>query len=304
MTVPDLSICIVNHRTPTLLQQCLQSIVETALDVQTETWVVNNTLDGDGRIKRLIQRFPNVVWMQNETPLGFSANQNKMLQKAKGSYLMPLNADTVVKPGALRELVNFMDAHPRVGIAGPKLVHTDGLLQPSCRNFPTPVTHFMEASGLWQLFRNNRAIGRWYYLCSPHTQTCVVDWLTGACLIVRAEAARQIGYFNVELFPSLYGEDIDWCWRMRQAGWLVMFDPHAVIVHSENASPLDDRAAQMYRGLYTFCTHYYPPSRQRGIRAATLLALGPRWALARNAQARATYAALMALPMRPAESNL
>jgi GT2 family glycosyltransferase len=202
-----------------------------------------------------------------------------------------------MQPGALSNLIRFMDAHPRCGIAGPKLVHADGSLQPSCRNFPTPLTHFLEASGLWQLLRGNGWAGRRFYLCSPHDEVLAVDWLTGACLIVRAEAAQEAGYFDEALFPGLYGEDLEWCWRMKQHGWGVMFDPAATVTHLENQSPLSDRSVEMYSGFYRFCAHAYPRGKQQAIRLATTLALAPRRLLARNAASRDTYRRLMALPM-------
>ncbi len=291
---PDLSICIVNHRTPVLLRQCLQSIAETAEDLPIEISVLNNTSD-DGQQVRDIAR--GALFLQNNSPLGFAENQNRMLKRAQGRYLMPLNSDTIVRAGALRELVRFMDEHPNVGIAGPKLVRSDGRLHPSCRNFPNAVTHFLEASELWQLLRGNALIGKWYYLCGDHTQERQVDWLTGACLIVRSEAAQQVGYFDAEMFPTLYGEDIEWCWRMRASHWQVMFDPHATIVHFESASPVNNRAIEMYRGLYAFCKRYYAKPRQWSIRLATLLALLPRWLFAQEGNARKTYAALLHLPM-------
>jgi GT2 family glycosyltransferase len=290
----DLSICIVNHRTPDLLERCLQSIRETAQDLPIEILVVNNTTDDSARVRTMVG---DARFFQNENPLGFSANQNRMFQQAQGRYVMPLNSDTIVQPGALRELVRFMDEQSKVGIAGPKLVHADGRLQPSCRNFPNALTHFLEASGLWQFLRDNSIIGRWYYLCSPHTEKRQVDWLTAACLIVRTEAARQVGYFDSELFPTIYGEDIEWCWRMRQANWQVMFDPNATIIHLESSSPWDNRALEMYRGFYRFCARYYSAPRQWSIRLATILALFPRWVLAKNVNARTMFRKLMSLPM-------
>lgn len=295
--IPDLSITIINHETPELLKACLQSIYDTQDRLQLEIFVVNNTPDNDGRICTLLAEFSGVHFIQNRTPLGFAANQNQMLRRASGRYLMPLNSDTVIQPGALQELVAYMDAHPRVGIAGPKLIYAGGKLQPSGRNFPNMFIHFMEASGLWQLLKGNRIAGRWYYLCDPHNTVRQVDWLTGACLIVRAEAAREVGFYNEELFPGLYGEDLEWCWRMKRAGWQVVFDPHAVVVHLENQSPLNERAMQIYRGSYTFCAAYYSRTQQRSIRLATVLAMIPKWILARNAGSRRIYAKLMRLPM-------
>lgn len=295
--IPDLSITIINHETPELLKDCLQSIYNTQGRLRLEIFVVNNTPDKDDRICTQLARFPGVHLIQNPAPLGFAANQNQMLRQATGRYLMPLNSDTVIQPGALQELVACMERRPRVGIAGPKLVYAGGKLQPSGRNFPNMFTHFMEASGLWQLLKGNRIAGRWYYLCSPHDSVRQVDWLTGACLIVRAEAAREVGFYNEELFPGLYGEDLEWCWRMKRAGWQIMFDPNAVVVHLENQSPLNERVVQIYRGFYTFCAAYYSKTQQRSIRIATILALMPKWLLSRNARARKIYAKLMQLPM-------
>ncbi len=293
---PEVSVCIVNHLTPELTEACVASVVDSAVDIAIEVLVVNNTRDDTDRMAQLSERAPFVRVWQNEQPMGFAANQNRLMAHATGRYLMPLNSDTVVMPGALQELVRFMDAHPDVGIAGPRLVHPDGRLQPSCRNFPTPLSHFLEASGLWRLLRGNPWIGRIYPLCSPHTEVMEVDWLTGACLIVRASAAQQVGGYAEDLFP-FYAEDMEWCWRMRRAGWRVMFDPHATVIHLESQSPLAGRTRQMYYGLYQFCAIYYSPARRQAIRWATVLALMPRYLMTRSGEQRRVFMELMRLPM-------
>src|SRR5512143_2606159 len=108
-TLPELSICIVNHRTPELLRACLDSIWTTALDLPIEVLAVNNTLDDAVSLGPLQQQFPAVRWFQNDRPLGFAANQNQLMQRAGGRYLMPLNSDTTITPQALHKLVQFMD---------------------------------------------------------------------------------------------------------------------------------------------------------------------------------------------------
>lgn len=291
-----LSVCIANHQTPDLTEQCVESIAHTRGDLSVEVLVINNTEADAARLARLPTCYPFVQLWNNQKSLGFGANINRLFAQATGQYLMPLNSDTIVQPGALQELVRFMDAHPDVGIAGPRLVYPDSRLQPSCRNFPTPLSHFLEASGLWQLLRNSWWIGQVYPLCSPHTKVVEVDWLTGACLIVRAAAVRQVGAYAEDLFP-FYAEDLEWCWRMKKAGWRVMFDPHAVVVHLESQSPLPERTRQMYCGLYRFFALHYPAGRRRAIRWATVLALAPRWLLAHSAEQRRVYSELMRLPM-------
>ena len=219
------------------------------------------------------------------------------MRQASGRYLLALNSDTLVKPGALAELVRFADARAACGVVGPKLVHLDGSLQPSCRNFPAPWTHFLEASGLWQLLRNRRRVGRHYYLCSPHDEAMAVDRLTGVCLLVRAEVFVQTRGFDELRFGGMYGEDIDWCRRIRTAGWQIWFDPAAAIVHAESVSPLDGRTVQMYRGFYRYCGLHLSRRGQRAMRVATWLALAPRWLLARDRQRRAVYGQIMQLPV-------
>lgn len=296
MTV-HVSICIANHRTPDLTLACLRSLATHGDGLNVEVLLVNNTPDDQDRLAAAIAAMPQAQFVQNERPLPFAANQNLLMRRAGGRYLLALNSDTIATPGALAELVHFADAHPDCGMVGPKLVHPDGNLQPSCRNFPAPWTHFLEASGLWQLLRNRRALGRRYYLCSPHEEAMAVDWLTGACLLVRAQVFAETGGFDELRFGGMYGEDIDWCRRIRAAGWQIWFNPAAVIVHAESASPLDERTVQMYRGFYRYCALHLPRSNQHSMRMATWLALAPRWLLARDAQRRAVYGEILQLPV-------
>jgi N-acetylglucosaminyl-diphospho-decaprenol L-rhamnosyltransferase len=294
---PDLSICIANHRTPELTLACLRSIAQHSGGLHVEVLLVNNTPDDREQLAAATAAMPQGQFVQNERPLSFAANQNQLMRRAHGRYLLALNSDTLVTPGALAELVGFTEARPQCGVVGPRLVHTDGSLQPSCRNFPTPWTHFLEASGLWQLLRNRRAIGRHYYLCSPHDEATAVDWLTGACLLLRREVFEQTGGFDEVRFGGMYGEDIDWCQRIHAKGWQIWFDPAAVIVHAESATPLDDRTLRMYRGFYRYCAVHLSRGGQRGMRGATCLALAPRWLLARDARKRAVYRQIMRLPV-------
>ncbi len=294
---PDLSICIANHRTPALTLACLRSIAAHSDGLQVEVLLANNTPDDGERLAAAAAALACGHFVQNEQPLSFAANQNRLLQRATGRLRMALNSDTLVTPGALAALVHFLDTHPDCGMVGPKLLHPDGSLQPSARNFPAPLPHFLEASGLWQLLRNRRTIGRHYYLCSPHDQPMAVDWLTGAALLVRAEVVAQTGGFDDVRFAGMYGEDIDWCRRIHDAGWSIWFDPAAVVIHVESASPLDGRTLQMYRGSYRYCALHLSRPKQMAMRLATWLAVGPRLLLARGPQQRALYRQIMQLPV-------
>lgn len=296
MSTPELSICIINHRTPALTRQCLQSIADTAGELAIEVMVVNNTADACDvtNIRRPDGAPLEVAFLQNAAPLGFSANQNQMLRRANGRYLMPLNSDTIVNPGALRELIRFMDAHPKCGVAGPKLVRRDGALQPSGRNYPDAINGFLEASSLWQLFRASRLVGRWYYLCHPHDEMLSVDWLSGACLITRHEVIRGVGPYDEVRFSGMYGEDLEWCWRIKRAGWEVWCNPSAVVIHLENQSPMSDRVYALYRGLFRFVGANYSPLGRCTLKAGVLGGLALRWLFA-DRYNRERYRRLIAL---------
>lgn len=268
----DLSICIVNHRTPELTVACLESIECTRGSVQLEVFLLNNTADDEFCLRQTAEQYPYVTFLQNRQPRKFAANQNHMLTKANGFYLMPLNADTEMTPGALEELIRYMDAHPAVGIAAPKLIYGDGTLQRSCRNYPGPAVAFLEASGLWYPFRDNRHFGRIFYLCAPHDEPMEPDWISGACYIVRSKAAAQTGYFDAEHFTGLYLEDTDWCLRMQKQKWRVVFHPRAVVIHHESRSPMDSTSPEA-GGANFFVYHHLhsTPIRTRLTRAAIVL---------------------------------
>jgi len=293
----DLSICVINHRTPELLARCLQSIARSETECVVEVIIVNNTNDDTIAIEQLTRSFRRSRFIQNSYPLGFAANQNQMLRCAQGRYWMPLNSDTEVTPGALAELVRFMDNHPDCAIAGPRLIYPDERLQPSMRSFPSGYTHFLEASGLWRLAPRSTRIGRYYGLLSPHDCVQEADWLTGACLIVRRVAAEAVGLYDEVNFPGMYGEDLDWCWRIRQAGWKVYFDPAATVSHCESASPLGERTLKMFEGFYTFCWLHYSQGQRCAIRTATIAALLPRFLLTNGHERRRLYLRLMQLPI-------
>lgn len=292
---PDLSICIVNHRTPELLRACLRAIFATAGDLPIEVLALNNTPDDDGAFAAAMADFPAAQRFQNDAPRGFAPNQNTLLRRAGGRYLMPLNSDTEVHTGALRELVHFMDANPGVGLAGPKLVYADGRLQPSCRSFPGLAPTVLEVTGLWRLFRGNAWVGRRVLLCNPHTRVVDADWLTGACYIVRRAAAEQVGLYDDALFTTMYGEDVEWCWRMRQAGWRVTFVPAAVVTHLESRSESPDRLFAMYEGSVKFMNKSLPPARgalYRWIAAAGVIA---RWLSSPDSATRSSYRRVLRL---------
>jgi GT2 family glycosyltransferase len=179
----------------------------------------------------------------------------------------------------------------RAGQADPRMrIHEcDERLQPSCRNFPALLPAFMEVTGLWRRFRGNRWMARYVALCDPHTDTTEPDWLSGACYIVRREVYERVGGYDADLFPGMYGEDVEWCWRIRRAGWRIAFVPEATVTHLESQSIAPDRLYMMYEGSVKFMDKCCSPAQSFGVRMVASVGVLLRWLRARDRCERATY---------------
>ena len=225
----DLSIIILNYRTPDLLLECLTALKRNPLAAGTsETWVVDNA-SGDGSVELVHTAHSDVQVLENEGNLGFAAGNNRGIERCRGRYLLILNPDTQVHPGALDELVDFMDSTPGAGAAGGQLIGLDGEVQTSCREFPNLLAVILRGTPLHRFFPDHPSLHR--YLMSDWDRQTVraVDWVLGACLIIRREAWDAVGPLDEGFF--MYYEDIDWCYRARQAGWSVHYLPSAKITH-------------------------------------------------------------------------
>jgi N-acetylglucosaminyl-diphospho-decaprenol L-rhamnosyltransferase len=239
----DLVVSIVSYRTPDLLASCLRALDDQRDGLELQVSVVDNA-SGDGSAELVARRFPWVHLVRNTRNVGFGAAHNQTLRQAATSarYMLVLNADAAPCPGTLRTLVTFLDAHPEVAVVGPRLRYPDGRTQSSRRRFPSPLTLFLESTQAQRFWPDNDVLRRYYVSDRSDDQTQDVDWLVGACLCVRGEAARQVGLFDERFF--LYSEELDWCRRFRGAGWRVVYHPNAEVVHLEGASTRLDLAAR------------------------------------------------------------
>jgi GT2 family glycosyltransferase len=242
-----LSIIIVNWNTSELLAQCLHSIqttVATPLWDNLEVFVVDNG-STDGSIQMVRGRFPWVRVIVNKGNLGFVKANNQAIPLCKGEYVLLLNSDTVVWPHALQRLVTFLDVHPEVGVVGGELRNADDSLQPSWNQFPSLLS---ELSG--RNFRGRQPYGK--------SGAYLVDWIGGACMMVRATIIKDIGNLDENIF--MYSEETDWCYRIRKAGWSIAYLPGACITHLGGASSSTDSvrfAIELYKSkLYFFQKHY------------------------------------------------
>jgi GT2 family glycosyltransferase/lipopolysaccharide/colanic/teichoic acid biosynthesis glycosyltransferase len=230
----DFSIVVVNYNVREFLRQMLLSLRQALRQVRAEIFVVDNASD-DGSVEMAQSQFPECTVLANEENLGFAAANNLALKRTHGRYLVLLNPDTVVQEDTFTLLRDFMDRHPRTGMAGCKVLNPDGTLQLACRrSFPTPWVAFTKLSGLSLLFPRSRWFGRYNLTFLPEDETCEVEAISGSFMVVRREAVAQVGLLDEDFF--MYGEDLDWCYRIRSAGWQIHYFPGTQIVHFKGES--------------------------------------------------------------------
>jgi GT2 family glycosyltransferase len=179
------------------------------------------------------EAFPWVRVIACEENVGFPRGNNLGLAEARGRFLLLLNPDTEVVGRAVATMQRYLTSHGDIGVVGPQLLNPDGSVQPSRRRFPTVLTAVFESTWL-QPVAPRWVLERFYVGDIPETETAEVDWLTGACLMVRREVVEQVGGLDEGYF--MYSEELDWCRRMREAGWRVVYLPAAQVVHHEGKS--------------------------------------------------------------------
>lgn len=227
----DLTVVVVNWNVRDLLRCCLASIDNSHLSL--ETFVVDNG-SSDGSLQMVRDEFPKVRLIANQDNLGFTAANNQALAQSQGRYLVLLNPDAELVGDALGQMVAYLESHPDVGVLGPQLRYPDDTVQSSRRRFPTLATAFAESTIIQQWWPDNGILRRYYVSDNPENITQPVDWVMGACMMVRREAYEQVGGLDEGFF--MYSEELDWCRRIKDAGWGVFYLPAAVVIHHEGKS--------------------------------------------------------------------
>ncbi|MFO7537324.1 MAG: glycosyltransferase family 2 protein [Chloroflexota bacterium] len=226
-STPDLSIIIVNWNVRELLAACLRSLQSQRSELRLQVIVVDSH-SADDSVAMVRRDFPWVELIACEENVGFPKGNNLGLGQANGRYLLLLNPDTEVVGEALATMVAYAEAHPDVGALGPQLLNPDGSVQSSRRRFPTLATALFESSWL-EPFAPASILGHYYVQDVADDETAVVDWVTGACLLVRREVVAQVGGLDEAYF--MYSEELDWCYRIKAAGWQIIYLPTAQVIH-------------------------------------------------------------------------
>lgn len=278
----DLGIVIVNWNTRDLLRECLKSLEVGDPSVQRRVIVVDNA-SGDGSVAMAQTEFPSVEVIANPTNGGFSQANNLGLKAlgfgdaASGNlprYALLLNPDTIVPPDGLRNMLDRMDADPRLGIAGPRLVMLDGKLDLACRrSFPTPEVSLWRMTGLSKLFPKSKLFGRYNMTYLDEYLETEVDCVVGAFMMVRREAIQRAGLLDETFW--MYGEDIDWAFRIKQAGWKVLYYPRVTVLHVKRAASRQNPRTRLefQRASLIFYRKHYAATTPRLLHLAVLMGL-------------------------------
>ncbi|MGB2868995.1 MAG: glycosyltransferase [Bacteroidota bacterium] len=230
----DLSIIIVNYNVREFLHHALVSLQKALKGLQAEIFVVDNASD-DGSVEMIRRRFPKIHLIANKENLGFAKANNLALRQARGEYILLINPDTVVEENTLRAVVGFLRDNADVGLAGCKILSPDGSFQSACRrSFPTPWVAFTKITGLSRLFPGSSLFGRYNLTYKNVDESYEVDAVSGSFMMVRRKVYETVGGLDEDFF--MYGEDLDWCYRIQRAGWRIYYVHSTQIIHYKGES--------------------------------------------------------------------
>lgn len=258
MTTP-VSVVIVSYNSRELLEACLASIEPE----QYDRVIVIDNASTDGSAQLIRENFPWVTLIASDKNHGYGGAANLAVASCSSKYVLLLNCDTLLQPGSLQALSEYLDLHPQAAIVGPALVGPDGTRQASCYSFPTP---------LQVLLRETSLSKAWPYAQSndPPRFARAVPWVLGAALTIRKQAFESVGGFDRSFF--MYYEEVDLCYRLKRSGWQTHFLPSATVTHIGGASTKQQRTAmtmQLYKSLCLFYRQHY--SRMQSIQLKFVL---------------------------------
>ena len=242
-----IDIIIVNYKSTDYLLRCLRSIYDTIHDLHVKIFVQDNA--SKDNVDRVKAEFPQVVLSKNSYNIGFAKAINNALKQSNSPYIVLLNPDTyVIMDGFFERILRYMEENPNVGIVGPKILNRDGSVQGSARTFPTPLTGLFGRSSLLTRFFPNNRLTRENILTnrSDGKTPMEVHWVSGACMVVRKRAVDDVGLMDERFF--MFWEDADWCKRMWDKGWKVIYFPQASVVHYVGVS----RDKALLRSIFEF----------------------------------------------------
>jgi GT2 family glycosyltransferase len=266
-TQVDLSVIIVNWNTADLTLRCLATL-ERAIPagLEAEVLVVDNASE-DRSPDRIAEGYPHVRVIRREVNGGFARANNEAFGQARGGHYFLLNSDAQALPGSIAVMLAYLENHPRCGLVAPRLINRDGSLQYSCWRFPRWDITALEALYLYKCLPAAQAGERLLSGYWDHGRAREVDWVMGAAMLLRRAVVDTVGGFDERYF--MFGEDMEWCWRIRRAGWSIDYEPTAGVVHLGGQSSRqrfsDGALAVKHEAYYRFCRQHLGPAHSRAL---------------------------------------
>ncbi len=255
----DVSVIVVNWNLRDVLLKCLQSVRESGAGLGVELIVVDNG-STDGSVAAISEQFPEAVLVQNPQNLGFSRASNQGIKASRGRYLFLLNSDAILYRDTLPRLVAFMDENESIGLCGPEVLNLDGSPQLKSKGYfpsiPRALAHFFLPSRV----KRGRTRSLEFYEPRTGTDAPGIDWLSGCALMARPAAAARVGVLDADSF--MYFEDVDWCYRIKRAGWGIGYVHAAAVNHygGESMKRQNGRAVGAHASsMVAFYAKYHRP---------------------------------------------
>ena len=284
MDEPSLDIVIVSYQSRDHLRDCLRSLRKHTLRAPTRVFVVDNG-STDGTIEMIRREFPEIELHASEENLGFSKANNLAIRRGEGRFVLALNPDTRVIDSRLDDLIRLMEKQPAIGVCGCRLELEDGSFDHAAkRAFPTPLGALAHFSGVG---RRQKVSNRLAQYRAPEVESGPVDAVNGAFMLMRRSALDEVGLFDEGYW--LYMEDLDLCYRFKEAGWMTWYEPTVTVVHVKaGTSGKNRRPRQNYAfhyGMFRFYRKHYAPQRNRLASGAIYLGIAMKLAgsMARSA---------------------
>ena len=244
---PQVAVVVVSYNTRDLLISCLSSVIESTRPADVEMVVVDNA-SNDGSLEAVRHTYPQVMTIANRANLGFAVACNQAIRASTAPFILLLNSDATITPQSFQALYETISANAQCGAAGCRIVNSAGSETTNTRNFLTPFNQALEQSGIVSWIN-------WKYLRRSHRPTpdqnerdCSVDWIDGACLMIRRAALDEVGLFDEDFF--MYSEDEDLCFRLRKNGWTICYSANGIALHHGAASTSQNRF-DMLRHFYS-----------------------------------------------------
>jgi GT2 family glycosyltransferase len=255
--MPRISIIIVTWNSQDYIRSCLDSMFSQDQDLEV---IVADNGSQDSTLDTLREYGNRIMILENQNNLGFAGAVNQGLKLASGDFILLLNPDTVLTPGALGSMTGFLSEHPDIWALGPQLLNMDGSVQRSCRQFPDGWIIFYEFTWLSRLFPKSKTCGRWRMGYFDHLTPTEVQQPMGACLMVKREVLDRVGLLDEDNFPMFFNE-VDWCLRISRAGGKLYFLPQAKVFHHHGVSTRRIKKAMIissHQSLARYFSKHYP----------------------------------------------